>query len=613
MRSPLVRTASSLRKGDEFVFEDGTPVKFWGTNCVAGAAFPDHALAEQVAGMIARSGFNLVRFHHMDADWAAPNIFDIAGSTYDKPTRQLSAESLDRLDYFIAQLKQHGVYVMLDLLVHRRFNQEDLRGQPDPDRGAKEAAMFDPVLWDLQCEYATQLLTHENPYTGNRYVDEPALVLSECINESSLFYPWGLSSMKQDRPYYYDELVGLLEGWCQEQNQPLPEGDLADLLQSGNTVVLEFLYETQTAYFQRLREFLRGLGYRVPITGSNHWERHVGDLRSNAMLDWIDTHNYWDHPQGGYSPTNNFGNSSTLKGRGTNLASYLAIMQVVDKPLTISEWNCVWPNEYIIEGPLLMAATGAIQGWDGPMQFSWGGYSASLDHMDGCFENWNKSHFMAAGWAAALLFRRGDVKPADWGWVEPLSADPAAYFKTPLAALPEGEYLRSAVGNSLDGQELSKSGEANGEVKHDPDQGVLVLDTASSQGAVGFLADKLTETSLLAIEVEETPFCQVFLSSLDSKPLAESQRMALTAVARAENTNQVWKPFRNGLKDLGTGPVLMEPVRATVTLKGARSLTVTALDQHGNPTGRTIPVDVTTLGATFQLGEGQAFWYLLER
>ncbi len=251
-------------RGDGFVFEDGTPVRFWGTNCVAGAAFPDHATAAKVAGMIARSGFNLVRFHHMDADWAAPNIFDLAGSTYDKPTRQLSAESLDRLDYFVAELKRNGVYVMFDLLVHRRFSAEDLQSRPDPENGAKETAMFDPLLWDLQCEYATQLLTHKNPYTGNRYVDEPALVLSECINESSLFYPWGLRSMKQDRPYYYNELIGLLEGWwCKEKGHPVPEGDLADLLEQGNAVVCEFLYDVQTSYFQRLRELLRSLGYQI--------------------------------------------------------------------------------------------------------------------------------------------------------------------------------------------------------------------------------------------------------------------------------------------------------------------------------------------------------------
>ncbi len=42
-----------------------------------------------------------------------------------------------------------------------------------------------PAMWPIQARYIRQLLTHENPYTGHRLVDEPSLALFEIINE-----PW---------------------------------------------------------------------------------------------------------------------------------------------------------------------------------------------------------------------------------------------------------------------------------------------------------------------------------------------------------------------------------------------------------------------------------------
>src|SRR6185295_16435584 len=63
-------------KGGHFVFKDDTPARFWGTNLVGGNAFPTHTQAEITAKRLARLGVKLVRLHHMDASWAAPNIFD---------------------------------------------------------------------------------------------------------------------------------------------------------------------------------------------------------------------------------------------------------------------------------------------------------------------------------------------------------------------------------------------------------------------------------------------------------------------------------------------------------------------------------------------------------
>lgn len=106
----------------------------------------------------------------------------------------------------------------------------------------------------------------------------------------------------------------------------------------------------------------------------------------------------------------------------------------------------------------------------------------------------------------------------------------------------------------------------------------------------------------------QTPFCQVVLSSLDDQPIARSKRLLLTAVARAENSGQVYNPSRTSLLDEGKPPILLEPVRATVTLKGIRATKVHILDHRGRRTGKTLPVT----GGKITIGNEKSFWYEVE-
>jgi hypothetical protein len=612
--------------GDGFAFEDGTPVRFWGTNVVAGSAFPDRATADRVSRSLAAFGFNLVRFHHMDAEWAKPNLFGPEGGPSSDSDEVLSDESLDRLDYFVSRLKEEGVYVFLDLLVHRGFSAAELGGREDPGLGAKGAGIFDPHLTALQKRFAEKLLTHRNPYTGKRYVDEPAVVLSEVINESSLFYLGGLADLEAKTPGYASDLRRRFEDWCAGRQVGAPRGALSSLAEGGDPLVLEFLFETQTAAFLGMRGFLRGLGYRVPVAGTNHWEKWTGDLRSNAALDWIDTHAYWDHPQGGFEPTGTtFHNRPMVRRLAKGILSNLGAMQVEGKPLTVSEWNFVWPNEHIAEGPLLTAAYAALQGWDGPVQFAhahgWG-----ADRMQGCFNNWNKPHFMAANVAAALLFRRGDVDRAETGWRVRLPRDPALFHRDPLEGMPEGldlvfriasaadtglpEIRRALPGEAAAGRFLS----ATGQLSAEPDSGRFVLDTPRSQGILGFFPGRTACTRDLAV-TPATVFCQVVATSLDpAAGLSAARRVLLTALARAENTGQVYGPRRRSLLEEGRAPVLMEPVRASVRLRSDRPLSVHPLDASGRRTGRTLEASRSREGwATFEIGNEGVFWYELER
>jgi hypothetical protein len=170
--------------GDKF-YKNGAPYRFWGGNVTVQSNFPEVTDAPLVAGRLKKMGVNLVRFHHLDNNWGgnAGSIF-VQGQT----TRVLNTVTLNKMDYFINELKKNGIYVNMNLNVSRTFNQFD--GVPNYDQFedfAKGLTIIDSQLIALQKEYATQILDHVNPYTGLKLSQDPVLAMVEMINENSLY------------------------------------------------------------------------------------------------------------------------------------------------------------------------------------------------------------------------------------------------------------------------------------------------------------------------------------------------------------------------------------------------------------------------------------------
>src|SRR6185312_11322037 len=91
--------------GDHFQLEDGTPIKFWGTNLAyASNCAPEKKVAEFTARRFAKYGINAVRLHKFTYPTNENGIGDRNDSTKFDP------KGLDRLDYFASQLKNNGVY-----------------------------------------------------------------------------------------------------------------------------------------------------------------------------------------------------------------------------------------------------------------------------------------------------------------------------------------------------------------------------------------------------------------------------------------------------------------------------------------------------------------------
>ena len=173
---------------DGHLYVGGKRIRFLGVNICGSAAFPSKQEAEGIAARLAKFGVNIVRFHHMDAPWESFNIFDKRYGT-----RKLNEAALERLDYFIAKLKENGIYVDLNLLVSRRLTAAD--GLP-PEieqvdwKDQQVLGFFVDAVRELHKEYARQLLLHKNPYTNTTYAEEPAVAFVEIVNEQGLVHSW---------------------------------------------------------------------------------------------------------------------------------------------------------------------------------------------------------------------------------------------------------------------------------------------------------------------------------------------------------------------------------------------------------------------------------------
>lgn len=614
MPAPAGRFGQVVARDGHLAFAAGGRARFWG----AGAATwcPAKEDSPRIVGNLARAGINLVRLHGMDAMNRAESIFDPASERTDR----LDPAKLDRLDSHVANLRQRGIYLDINLLTKRRFLAAD--GVRDADllpEGGKAAALFNRRLIDLQKDYARLLLTHVNPYTGLAYKDDPAVALVEIVNETSLFT---LGFMGGLPPSYEVELDGQFTAWCTSQKVTRPTGAIAALLAQKPIPAdaARFCEDVTAAYYQEMSGFLKHeLGLKALVMGTSY-AYEGGEKRIQAGLDVVDAHAYHDHPSGGWSPTSVFTNRPMIRSYD-NLIGQLARERVAGKPFTISEWNCVWSNQYITEGPLLVAAYAGFQEWDAPMAFSVNGIGWR-PRMEGCWENDDKPHVMAAAAAAALMFYRGDVAPGPQRLVTLSSVAPGVTVGGFLAAQGHGAeqaLLTNRIALSLDAQPGAQPpaasvdgrlASADGQIRWDVHQGLFILDTPRTQAVLGFSGGQPASTGAVGFVIAN-PFAQVIVTALDEAPIASSHHLLITATAQAENTAQAYRLFFKGLVALGHGPILIEPVRAQITLRRAGPApAVSVVDWYGRRTAVSLPVVAAPGGGwTVALGGTPGSWF----
>jgi hypothetical protein len=601
-------------KGDQFVFEDGTPVRFWGTCFSAGANFPTHEQAERIAGRLAAYGVNIVRTHHADASWAERHFFYRDRDN----TQEFDPESLDRFDYLIHCLKQQGIYVYLDQLVNRRFKSGDgVDAVEELPTCGKPYSNFDPRLIELQKKFSHDLWTHVNPYTKLAYKDDPAIALMEFANENDLF------TQSITLEPYRSRLETQYRKWARGQGIEVPQDPVSFRLDSEEKI--RFLVEVQAGFYREMAQYLRSIGVRTPMTGSN-WSRNLALLASLQVCDYTDSHSYWDHPQ------NDRMNNRPMVRSPQNVFSSLSFNRLAGRPFFVSEWDQPWPNEWRAEHALAMAAVAALQGWNGLTTYTYRHSSnVPCDHLSGAFETFNDPARFGLFYHAALIYRRGDVAPARRsvavlfpGETMYSAPNPSPWGLPVLARRPEVSRLAMALADRPTGvddvvapdADASEAGQVEarsdtGQLYRNWEQGYGTIDTPRTQAAYGFVGEQPT-IALADLELRiDTPFATVALSSLSDDPIRSSRRMLLTAVGRAENTGTSYNVTRNRLLGRGRGPILVEPIRAVASIRtDIAQLKVRPVAPDGTR-GRPIPAAYRDGRLEFRIGDHRTMHYEL--
>jgi hypothetical protein len=367
---PRLETPAGLRgfvqvgTDGDFYFQDGRSARFWGVAVGAELSIPPKEIAEVLALRLAKLGFNLVRLSGIDRVLFEPGAPD---------TRHLDASRLDRFDYWVSQLKAHGIYIDLVLVYSRRFRPGD--GVIDGDapvfnqtyegqRLLRSMAFVDPYLLKLQKEFAQQFFSHRNPYTGNTYAEEPAMAMLEIINETSLTYGWLRDFLNEDSPEpirltsYYSQLLdarwnlwllrrygsrdSVAQAWLPETLTQAQQGLLPEEDPAAGTVrrilyserdryskaraqdLLRFYSELERGYFRDFSKYLKEeLGVKVPVSGTHIFHGMANQL-AQAEMDFAGGHVQWQHPlkartQRWTELPIRFLNTPMVKGEPTNI------------------------------------------------------------------------------------------------------------------------------------------------------------------------------------------------------------------------------------------------------------------------------------------------------
>jgi hypothetical protein len=115
----------------------------------------------------------------------------------------------------------------------------------------------------------------------------------------------------------------------------------------------------------------------------------------------------------------------------------------------------------------------------------------------------------------------------------------------------------------------------------DPERGRLVIDTPHTQGLAGWPDRDSAVFDHLTIETDN-PYAVVVASSVDTKPIATSARLLVSAIGRVEPTGFRWADeWKREVADPGRPPLIQEPVRAKVTWRRKGKITAYPLDNDG--------------------------------
>jgi len=606
------------------VSEMATPVRFLCASLAwspASGGFPDHDGADRYARQLRMHGYNIARFHFVDAALMAGRSRDF----------DFDPEILDRFRYLMAALKRNGIYWIVDGMSSTRGGFGGYDDRWDANGEMKLDTLIDDAAFAHWVRLQHDILATVNPYTHIAPIHDPALVMIVPVNENGIEFDSiahesagkPLYNPKLQRPFNawlcrrYGTSEALSKAWASiEGNQKLEDGTIAlptDKSESSPRMrdLQAFFIDVETKAAKRMEKALRDLGFRGVVAPYNNWATIQTSLtRSSQQAVAMNTYEDWVRS---YDPLSRIQGTSSLQDDLSYIRS-VAAARWFGKPFIVTEYDHLFWNPYRYEAGLAMPAYAALQRWDvicrhahGPIVLAYGEdfphkrrmlpYAIALDPVARAGET-----------LSALLFRRGDVKGSSASIA--LAVNPADGPSDKIEARePDGLTrlaLLGAIGLTQDnGKDLS--GETADvtvpEKRADlsisdilstlrqkgildlkttavvavSDTGELVLDRQRLQATIrtertqAIAFAKLEEpVDLGSVTVKKATGKGLFsVSALDNRPISDSRRLLVIYATDAQNTGMRFADWSERIiLDFGKLPVRIRPETIDFLLRG---------------------------------------------
>jgi hypothetical protein len=385
-----------------------------------------------------------------------------------------------------------------------------------------------------------------------------------------------------------------------------------------------FLAEEQIAYYKKFTEAIRSTGYKGVIV-SSCWQAgtgiaHLWNVYTDAEIGPVDRHNYSGGGTGHTLKPGKVDNTPMVAVPGSGLLS-TGFQQVASRPFFISEWMSLIPNEWTAESSPIVAAYGmGLQGWDASFAFAmdYDHFTPTIQSGHGVYNITSPTQLALYPALAAMIYRKdvkqGEIIATRHVSIDKLRKGELPFFErieqesdvkrllatVPLASLAAGRVLLSFEetnkpvennsGNLIDTVNKVVHSSTNQLHWNYAKKGYFTINTGGTQGIVGFAGPGAVPLKDVTIKLMND-FAVVLASSLDkNKGIASSKNLLITTIARARNTGMKYDQNKNNLIEVGTAPILLEPVYVQLNVKTKKTPTIYVLDHSGHRTGKTVPV-----------------------
>ncbi|HUT36368.1 MAG TPA: beta-galactosidase [Planctomycetota bacterium] len=540
---------------------------------------------------------------------------------------------------FMPQLQDAEWEWLQTLLLHKNPH-TGLRYVDDPALAIVEVHNEDCVFWHAplnQLEPANTKFPRHVAILKRNWME---WLQKRYANDDALKAAWGAGMRQGDS--LTNPAMGIYGAW--EMDADGPRRNKAEKRRLGDFI--RFLAETQRAYYERRQKRLRDLGFRG-VTVSTAW-RAGGpaadpvNLWADDAMDCITRHNYFGGGAGGHDiAVGKVNNESHMGQPGSHLLA-IGFYQVEDKPFLVTEWTQMPPNQWKAEAaPLFAFYLMGLQGLDASYHFAGGrtrmgsgwpdmrSYVSETPHYFGQFPALafavHKGHIKEAPLAAARrrtfdeVCQGFDALSQDFSGGGYDNKELVGNLATPMEVLAIGR-VTAKIADGLEhstavdwakwwdkGKKVVRS--MTGELTWDYGRRVVTLHAPKTQALIGFAAGGDYDLPGVRVQVP-TPFVSLLFTPLDDKPLVESRHILITAMARDKQAGAEYNADGTRLLDAGKPPLLMEPVQATLTFKGAPIASVKVVDIYGVPTAK----DVARQGNAFTIdGRYATYYYEVKR